>query len=253
MTLGNLVALWQQNIRRLLAYSSIAHAGYLLIGLAVAFAVDGGAKGADTVDGVGATLFYLLVYSLATLGSFAALTYLGNADRHVENVDDLAGLGRAHPWVAAALAVFMFSLTGLPPFAGFWGKFALLTGALGVQTADGGLSPWFVGLSVAAVLNAAISAGYYLRVVAVMYFRPSLSVPAAKGGAGAALVTVACAMLVIGVGANPGSLLKTANLASQGARITVVRPVSTPDQEPEQVGASKPAAGALLADETGER
>ncbi len=218
MTLGNLVALWQQNIRRLLAYSSIAHAGYMLIGLAVAFAVNGGAKGAETVDGVGATLFYVLVYALATLGAFAALTYLGDGDRQVENVDDLAGLGRAHPWVAAALAVFMFSLTGLPPFAGFWGKFALLTGAMGVQTADGDLSPWFVGLAIAGVLNAAISAGYYLRVVSVMYFRPSLSVPAAKGGAGAALATVACAMLVIGVGANPGSLLKTANLASQGAR-----------------------------------
>ena len=193
MTLGNLAALWQQNIRRLLAYSSVAHAGYLLIGLAVGFAVNGGAAGATTVDGVGSTLFYLLVYALATLGAFAALAYLGDADRQVENVDDLAGLGRAHPWVAAAISVFMFSLTGLPPFAGFWGKFALLTGALGIRNADGNMSGWFLGLSIAAVLNAAISAGYYLRVVSVMYFRPSVTVPAARGGAGPALATVICA------------------------------------------------------------
>ncbi len=253
MTIGNLAALWQQNIRRLLAYSSIAHGGYMLIGLAVAFAVNGGARGTDKIDGVGATLFYLLVYALATLGSFAALTYLGDRDRQVENVDDLAGLGRAHPWVAASIAVFMFSLTGLPPFAGFWGKFTLLTGAMGVQTADGGLSPWFVGLAVAGVVNAAISAGYYLRVVSTMYFRPSLSVPAAKGGAGAALATVVFGMLVIGVGANPGALIKTANLASEGARFTIVGPAAAPLEEPEQAALPAPVTEPLVADRTGQR
>ena len=85
MTLGNLLALWQNNVRRLLAYSSIAHAGYMLIGLAVGFAVAGGASEADHFDGIGATLFYLLVYAAATAGTFAALTYLGSerrSDRH---------------------------------------------------------------------------------------------------------------------------------------------------------------------------
>ncbi len=261
MTLGNLAALWQQNLRRLLAYSSIAHAGYMLIGLAVAFAVNGGAKGAVTIDGVGATLFYLFVYAIATMGSFAVLTYLGDADRQVENVDDLAGLGRAHPWVAAALAIFMFSLTGLPPLAGFWGKFALFTGAMGVQAVDGSLSPWFLGLAIAGVLNAAISAGYYLRVVSVMYFRPPLSVPAARGGVGAALASIACAMLVIGIGANPGAMLETANAASHAARMTVVRqlPPSAPQpaagavSQPEQATAAAPASAALLGEQVGER
>jgi NADH-quinone oxidoreductase subunit N len=249
MTLANLAALWQQNVRRLLAYSSIAHAGYMLIGLAVGFAIAGGAKGAVPIDGIGAMLFYVLVYSLATLGSFAVLAYLGDGARQVENVDDLAGLGRAHPWAAAALAVFMFSLTGLPPLAGFWGKFALLTSALAVQTPAGDPSPWFVALAVAAVLNAAISAGYYLRVISVMYFRPALSVPAARGGAGAALVSVACALLVIAVGANPGALLRTANIASQSARSTIVRRTPPDAGEPEQAAAT---AGRLVAEHAGQ-
>jgi NADH-quinone oxidoreductase subunit N len=240
MTLGNLVALWQQNLRRLLAYSSIAHAGYMLIGLAVAFAVNGGDAGSVAVDGIGATLFYLFVYALATLGSFAVLTYLGDADRQVENVDDLAGLGRSHPWVAGALSVFMFSLTGLPPFAGFWGKFALLTGALGVRT-QGEMSPWFIGLAVAAVINAAISAGYYLRVVAAMYFRPALSVPGAQGGSGPAWAAALCTALVIGVGANPGSLLKAANLASQGAQVTIANPTIEEDQPAARAATSRKA------------
>ncbi len=114
MTLGNLLALWQSNVRRLMAYSSIAHAGYMLIGLAVGFAVVGGAAEAENFDGVGAMLFYLLVYVVATAGTFAALTYLSSERRAVNSVDELAGLSSTYPKTAAAIAVFMFSLTGLP-------------------------------------------------------------------------------------------------------------------------------------------
>ena len=194
MTLGNLVALWQQNIRRLLAYSSIAHAGYMLIGVAVALAVAGGAGGVTTVDGVGAMMFYVLVYSVATLGAFALLAWLGDGERQIHNVDDLAGLWRNHPWAAAVMAVFMFSLTGMPPLAGFWGKLALFLGALGVDAGGAepsvGLRGWFLALAVVGVINAAISAGYYLRVVSVMFFRPVLSVAGAQGGIGAALTAI---------------------------------------------------------------
>ena len=94
MTLGNLLALWQNNVRRLMAYSSIAHAGYMLIGLAVGFAVAGGATAADDFDGVGAALFYLLVYAAATAGTFAALTYLSGARTQIDTVDQLAGLAQ---------------------------------------------------------------------------------------------------------------------------------------------------------------
>ena len=221
MTLGNLVALWQQNIRRLLAYSSIAHAGYMLIGVAVGLAVAGGASGTMTVDGIGAMMFYVLVYAVATLGAFALLAWLGDGERQINTVDDLAGLWRHHPWAAGIMAVFMFSLAGLPPLAGFWGKLALFLGALGIDAGSAepsvGLRPWFLALAVVGVINAAISAAYYLRVVSVMFFRPSLAVPAAQGGVGAAATAIVCAGLVIALGFNPAIPLDAANRASQAA------------------------------------
>ena len=101
MTLGNVVALWQDNVRRLLAYSSIAHGGYMLVGLAVAFAAASGADAAAGFDGIGGMLFYITVYSLATAGAFATLIYLGRDDRPIESVDELAGIGRAIPGPAS--------------------------------------------------------------------------------------------------------------------------------------------------------
>ncbi len=177
MTLGNVVALWQDNVRRLLAYSSIAHGGYMLIGLAVAFAAGSGANAAAGFDGIGGMLFYITVYALATSGAFATLIYLGRDERPIENVDELAGAARAYPWAGIAMAIFMFSLTGIPPLAGFWGKLNLFAGALSIRppNPDAASAPreWFLLLAVLGVLNAAISAGYYLRIVGVMYFRNS--------------------------------------------------------------------------------
>jgi NADH-quinone oxidoreductase subunit N len=220
MTLGNLLALWQGNVRRLMAYSSVAHAGYMLIGLAVGFAVAGGSTQPYNFDGVGAMLFYLLVYAAATAGTFAALAYLSSERRPIDTVDQLSGLSGAYPKTAAAIALFMFSLTGLPPLAGFWGKLTLFTGALGVDAdnPDGGLWRWFLALAVVGALNAAISAGYYLRIVAAMYFRQSLGVPDARGGRGAAWAAAACAALVLGIGCYPGPLVERANRASRAAR-----------------------------------
>jgi NADH-quinone oxidoreductase subunit N len=227
MTLGNLLALCQGNVRRLMAYSSIAHAGYMLIGLAVGFAVAGGATEAENFDGIGAMLFYLLVYAAATAGTFAVLTYLSSERRPLDTVDQLAGLSASFPKTAAALAVFMFSLTGLPPLAGFWGKLTLFTGALGVDAKDpdgSGLWGWFLALAVVGALNAAVSAGYYLRIVGVMYFRPSGQVPEARGGSGPAWAAAVCAALVLAIGCYPGPLVERANRASQAARDTLAEP-----------------------------
>ncbi len=221
MTVGNLLALWQNNVRRLMAYSSIAHAGYMLIGLAVGFAVAGGAGEADNFDGVGATLFYMLVYAVATAGTFAALTYLHSDRRPVDSLDALAGLSSHSPKTAAAIALFMFSLTGLPPLAGFWGKFALFTGALGVDAAvpqESHLWRWFVALAIVGAVNAAISAGYYLRVVGVMYFRPAIRSLEPHGGSGPAWATALCAAAVMAIGCYPGPWVAQANRASQAAR-----------------------------------
>jgi NADH-quinone oxidoreductase subunit N len=197
-----------------MAYSSIAHAGYLLVGLAAALAMRNEKPGAW--DGIGAILFYLCVYAAATIGTFAVFEYLGRNDRRMEGIDELAGLGRVKPAVAAMLAVFMFSLTGIPVLAGFWGKFQIFGAALSV---DAGLDPTghlrtlFLALAIVGVLNAAVSAAYYLRIVAVMYFRSPLGTPPAEGGRGTWLAAFVCCLLVLGMGLFPGLLLREANRA----------------------------------------
>ncbi len=219
MTVGNVLALWQDNIRRLLAYSSIAHAGYMLIGLAAAFAVGSAGQTEVATDGVAAAVFYLAVYALATAGVFAALVYLGSDERQIDGVDELAGLGRTHPGVALAIGVFMFSLAGVPPLAGFWGKFTLFFSALDVKpTDDPVLGRWFIILAVIGVLNAAIAAAYYMRIVGVMYFRAPLAKPAGEGGAGARFAALAAAVAVLFIGIFPGRMINGASDATAQAR-----------------------------------
>jgi NADH-quinone oxidoreductase subunit N len=231
MTVGNVMALWQENLRRLLAYSSVAHAGYMLIALAVGL-VPVAAQG--RWNGVSALLFYLCVYAVATVGTFAALEFLRHRDRQIEAVEELAGLGRTRPLLALAIAVFMFSLAGIPPLAGFWGKLFVFGSALSVDAgnlAAGSLWPWFVALAVVGVLNAAVAAAYYLRIVAVMYFRTPLAVLRPRGGAGAWLALTACAVLTLLLGILPGPLYQQ----SDGARpITGAGP---PGQQPSVVAA----------------
>jgi len=212
MTLGNTMALWQDNFRRMMAYSSIAHAGYLLIGLTVALAAGTGPPG--SWDGIAALLFYLCVYTVATIGTFAMLEYLGQPGRRVEGIDELAGLGRTRPASAAIMAVFMFSLTGIPPLAGFWGKLLIFGSALNMDAGAGGNARiWFVVLAILGVLNAAISVGYYLRIVGVMYFRSALNEPRREGGWGAFTAAVACAIVTVIISFYPGPLLKASNQA----------------------------------------
>ena len=222
MTVGNLLALAQQNVRRLLAYSSIAHAGYMLIGLAVGFAAGGGQTGHGP-DGVAATLFYLVVYALATAGIFAALAFVSGG-RRVDTLDDLAGLAQRRPTVAAALAVCLFSLAGLPPLAGFWGKFTLLIGAIGLYSpgdAAGTPGPWFLALAIVGAVNAAIAATYYLRMIGTMYFRPASTDNAAElqtAGPAPAVAMGLCTLLVIFAGLASGPLLSRAETITRAAR-----------------------------------
>ena len=210
MTIGNVCALWQKDIRRLLAYSSIAHGGYLLIGLAVA-AANMSSGSHQAAAGAGAMLFYVLVYALATMGSFCTLAYLGSARRELSGVEELSGLARNQPLAAAALAIFMFSLTGIPPLAGFWGKLTLFGSAIQLsaanQTSNSSLSLWFVGLAVVAALNAAIGAAYYLRIIGVMYFQSPATPAPASGGRLALVGGVLCALLVIGSGLFPPQMI----------------------------------------------
>jgi NADH-quinone oxidoreductase subunit N len=219
MTLGNTLALWQENVRRLLAYSAIAHAGYLLIGLAAAFAAGGVERGL-AADGAHALLLYLAVYSLATIGAFAVLDYVSTTTRPLNSVDELAGLGRTQPLAAVAMSVFMFSLAGIPPLAGFWGKLALFRSAIAAAQGPG-LDTWFIALAVIGGLNAAVAAAYYLRIVGTMYFRsPIATLPTEGRGAWTALC--ACALLVLAVGISPKLLVSGAYAAARSAQRQVL-------------------------------
>ena len=163
MIVGNVAAIAQQNIKRMLAYSSIAHAGYVLVALA---------SGRDALAASSA-LFYLIVYALMNLGAFAVLIALTERGEPRLDIADLAGLGPRHPFLGFAMAVFMVSLAGFPPTAGFMGKFYIFSAAVQAHQ---------VGLAVVGVLTSVVSAYYYLRVTVVMYMRE----PAAEPGPGSA-------------------------------------------------------------------
>jgi NADH-quinone oxidoreductase subunit N len=196
MTVGNVVALAQSNLKRMLAYSSVAHVGYMLVGL-----VAGGPSG------TGAVLFYLLAYSFTTVGTFGVITLCRRAGEEAVEVRDYAGLARRHPLLAFVLAMFLLSLVGIPPLAGFVGKFYLFGAA--VQAG-------FVWLAVIAVLNSAIAAYYYLRVIVAMYMQE----PDAEGAAlapslagGLALAIALLAVVLLGVVPAPFADLAQAAVA----------------------------------------
>lgn len=247
MTVGNVMALVQNNLRRLLACSSIAHAGYLLVGIAAAAASAAtrgerpfdGAAAADTMwtiglGGMSATLLYLATYIVATVGVFAALTYLGhrwpewnsgNGPRppreEVASVDDLDGLSSTNPVAAFSIAVFLLSLAGIPPLPGFWGKLSLATAALEVDwtspVAFGSRRAWFVALAVILVLNAAIAAAYYLRLIAAMYFKSTRKGVQADGGLAAGVGMLVCLALMLMITLQPRGLFTSATRAGATA------------------------------------
>jgi NADH-quinone oxidoreductase subunit N len=220
MSLGNVLALLQNNVKRLLAYSSVANAGYLLVGLVVARFLpldDVQRQGLDTVyrptfGGVDAVLFYLVAYGAMTVGAFAVLAYLSTPQRPVETIDDLAGLGRSHPGLALTLTLFLFSLIGIPLTAGFFGKLLLFGGAIFVEPA-GTDRLWFRVLALIMAVNAAIGAWYYLKVAAVMYLRSPLR-PLERGRSWPGLAALAvCVIVTLWGGVYPKPLLEQINNA----------------------------------------
>lgn len=228
MTVGNVIALWQSHLRRLLAYSSIAHAGFMLIGLTTAMTYRRPSE--HPWDGAGAMLFYLIAYVIATAGAFAALSSLRRGDRPVERLDDLRGLARSAAgtpqFVAWSLAAFMFSLAGIPPLAGFWGKLAVFFSALEVGAAPGEspVRSRLLWLAVIGAINAAIGAAYYLRVVGALFFteeeageRPQTAVVSRP----AVVAVFVCLVLTLAIGVVPGGWFQVAHDASP----TAARPI----------------------------
>ena len=240
MTLGNTVALAQTNLKRLFAYSSIAHAGYLMIGVTVAFrngdiATRVLAPGVTPSElGSEAVLFYLVSYALMTLGAFAVIIGLSTPERPVETVDDLAGLAKTHPVLAASMAICLFSLAGIPPLAGFIGKFNLFVAAFAASTGDD--ARMYQSLAVIGVLNSAIGAYYYLKIVVAMYYRDPTGAPLAPRltwPTAAAIGTCTSLTLLLGIWAQPiysASRESAVALASHGQPVAIV--ASNEDDRP---------------------
>ncbi|NPV55216.1 MAG: NADH-quinone oxidoreductase subunit N [Anaerolineae bacterium] len=193
MVVGNVLAISQKNIKRLLAYSSIAQSGYLLM----AFVPYANAEVSS--DSIAAMLFYLLAYTLTTFGAWAVIIQMEQQERRGLEVADYAGLGKRHPWLGLAMTIFMLSFTGVPLTLGFWGKFYLFSTAV-----EGG----FVGLALIGLLTSVVSAFYYLRVVVVMYMQPGD--PPVKQNRWVNLTALLAAAVVVGLAFIPGSVLDLA-------------------------------------------
>jgi len=210
MVVGNVTALAQRNIKRLLAYSSIAHAGYLLIAVVVGTG-EGQYAG---VTGSGAFLFYVFAYTLATMGAFAVISALGPAGESRLDVEQYSGLWAVRPGLTLAMSVYMLALLGFPVFGGigFFAKWYMLQAAL-----RGGGSPQ-TNLAVILVLTSVLSAGYYLYVVMVMFMRPRAAnapVLPPTGGLTNGVIAVTVALILI-FGFAPTQLLRRASESTLG-------------------------------------
>jgi NADH-quinone oxidoreductase subunit N len=204
MTLGNLVALTQDNVKRMLAYSSIAHTGYMLVGLA-AWAGDPNGR----VDGIEALLFYSVAYAFMNLGAFAVIAALQKRSGVTSSLGTFAGLGRREPLMGVLMTLFLLSLIGIPPTAGFFAKANVIIAAV---EAGGPLTV----LAVIMVLNAAVAAFYYLRVVIYMFVRDSTTdAPALRHGALLWAGLAGASAFTILLGLFPTGLLNAAGTAAQ--------------------------------------
>jgi NADH-quinone oxidoreductase subunit N len=195
LAVGNLIAIMQTNVKRLLAYSTIAHMGFMLLAF-VSGVVENNTSGA--VDAYAAALFYVVTYVITTLGSFGVLMVASSKGFECETLDDLKGLSQRHPWLAAVFLVLVFSLAGIPPTVGFYAKLSILESV--VQAGH-------IGLAIYAVLASLIGAFYYLRLIKVMYFDSAkLDAPLDCGIAVQSLIAAnGVAVLLLGI--LPGPLM----------------------------------------------
>jgi len=205
MALGNLAAIAQTNIKRMLAYSTISHMGFMLLGL-VSGVVNGNRL--NIIDAYGSALFYVLVYVLTTLASFGTILLLTRRGFEAETLDDFKGLYARSPWFAWMMLIVMFSLAGIPPTVGFYAKLSVL------QAAVAGDLLW---LAVVAVLFSLIGAFYYLRVVKVMFFDEPLDTKPLADGAGMRLLLSANGLVLLLLGLMPGGLMALCITAMKGS------------------------------------
>ena len=194
MIVGNVIAIYQTDLKRMLAYSSIAHAGYALVGMVAANQV-----------GVSGILFYMLAYTFMNLGAFAVLVLAGKAGEENLTLEGFSGFGYKRPFLGVAMAIFLFSLMGIPPTAGFAGKFFIFAGAV---------KAGYIWLAVIGVLNSAVSLFYYLRVMVYMYFRePNEDFGWVKMPVGAVVSIILALAGVLYMGIIPGTVMALAKMA----------------------------------------
>jgi NADH-quinone oxidoreductase subunit N len=188
MILGNVLAIAQTNVKRMLAYSSIAHAGYMLSGVAAA-----------NTEGQSGVLFYLIAYLFMNLGAFGIVGIMEGEDEKNLSIDDYAGLSTQRPVLAMLMAVFMFSLAGVPPFGGFFGKYYVFLAAVKANMT------W---LAVVGVLTSLVSAYYYLRLVVLMYFRDGKADVPMKPSFAAMVAVCVSALLILQLGLYPSAVVQ---------------------------------------------
>ena len=204
IALGNITAIAQSNLKRMLAYSAIANMGFLLLGL-----LSGNVEGnwLNREEAYAAALFYIIVYAIMTVGAFGMLLLLSRAGFDCENLDDMRGLNRRSPWYAFMMMILMLSLAGLPPTVGFYAKLVVLSAAV-----DAG----WIWLAVAAVILSVVGAFYYLRVVKLMYFdEPVDTAPVATGALAPRVLMSANGLVVLAFGLLPGPLMALCYVAIQ--------------------------------------
>jgi NADH-quinone oxidoreductase subunit N len=195
MAVGNIVAIAQSNLKRMLAYSTISHVGYVILGIL-----------AGTPQGYQAAMFYMISYVIVAAGAFGMILLLTRQGFEADKLEDFKGLNARSPWFAGMMAILMFSLAGLPPFVGFWAKLGVVQAVTGVDMT------W---LAVVAVLFSVVGAFYYLRVVKLMYFDEPTDTSVIGGSVLMRTVISANALLVFGLGVIPGTLLQICQRALQ--------------------------------------
>jgi NADH-quinone oxidoreductase subunit N len=224
MILGNIGALVQTNIKRLLAYSSIAHAGYVL----VAFAIP---SPENSVAGISAAMFYLASYAAMNVGAFAVVSHFANAGERYTTLEDYEGLGKSSPLLAATLTIFLLSLIGIPITGGFFAKFYVFSAAMRAN---------LLGLTVIGVINSAVGAYYYLRIIVAMYMRDSRKpVPVSPISLGLGTALAICMVATLYLGIVPDRVLQIAQhsaqnlLPAQSTAASTIAPMPPPAPLPQ--------------------
>jgi NADH-quinone oxidoreductase subunit N len=192
MAIGNLAAIAQSNLKRMLAYSTIGQMGFMILGFTPTLVAGNTLSAAN---GYSSAMFYIVTYVLTTLGTFGLIMLMARQGFEADEIKDLSGLGKRNPWMAGVMALFMFSLAGVPPAVGFYAKLAVLQALISTNV------EMYIVLAVVAVLLSLVAAYYYLRVVKVMYFDEPVDPMPVTGSSGvkALLALNAAVVLVLGV------------------------------------------------------